>query len=557
MKVEGNLEIFPLIHKLKDGISILELRKWVSPSGFHLSVAGFVGVCSLIIAAREGKFGNFDIWAEDDGDLEKWVVPGLRNLGNNCFLNVILQALASCSCLREFIEATVEECESLLGEKWVDTLPLTAALASLMEDLCNIYHKRVVLDPRKLMNVMDRYISNFNLASQQDAEEALFHLLSSLREEVSSISAPVFSSLADAKCIDNRRVVVPKRKLEQTEQERWEKHFIGPFNGIIGSSLTCESCSFQISLDFQFFHSLHISPVLCSGANVIMPGCSLADCLKHFFAAEQLENYCCGNCWHIAAIKYLSIRDGNEIEIERIRHCREQDSCDCKRLPSVEAMRWSNSFSRTFKKLSIARSPKILCIHLQRVSVNAFGELVKLQGHISFPLVLRLYPFMKNFTGAKNPEESLQTVQASQQLRHQFHTNHFPMQLHTNVLDAVYGQNFYGPKISHSGDCLHNERGDSSTLSNNKAEDSCGSAASSERYDMYQLVSVVEHFGRSGSGHYTIYRRALVENNGDENPIRWFCISDSYTRSVSEREVLAAEASLLFYEKVSENTESS
>lgn len=246
MKMEGNLEILPLFHKLRDGISILSLGRWVSSSGFHLSVAGFLGACGLILAAREGKLGNLDLWGGDDRDLEKWVVPGLRNLGNNCFLNVILQALASCSCLQKFIETTVEESESLLGEDWVNTLPLTAAFTSLMEDLCNVYHKRVVLDPRKLMNVMDRYISNFNLANQQDAEEALFHLLSSLRDEISSISVPTISSLADVTNIDNRQFLVPKRSSEQTELERWEKHFLGPFNGRIRSSLVCESCSLQV-----------------------------------------------------------------------------------------------------------------------------------------------------------------------------------------------------------------------------------------------------------------------------------------------------------------------
>lgn len=310
----------------------------------------------------------------------------------------------------------------------------------------------------------------------------------------------------------------------------------------------------MISLEFQLFHSLHISPVHCRGAgDVIMPGCSLMDCLKQFFVAEQLENYRCGNCWHIAAIKYLSIMKGNETEIERLRLCREQDSCECKHLPSLEAMRWSNSFSRTFKRLSIARSPKILCFHLQRVSVNTFGELVKLQGHVSFPLILKLYPFMKNFTGAKNSEETLQIVQASQQLRDRFRTNHFPVQLCTSVLDGVYGQSFRGPKISQIGDCSNNERCDSSMQSDNKAEDSCDSAAPSESDDLYQLVSVVEHFGRSGSGHYTVYRRALINNDGDSNPVRWFCISDSQVHGVSERDVLAAEASLLFYEKLSES----
>lgn len=64
----------------------------------------------------------------------------------------------------------------------------------------------------------------------------------------------------------------------------------------------------------------------------------------------------------------------------------------------------------------------------------------------------------------------------------------------------------------------------------------------------YRLVSVVEHFGRAGGGHYTVYRSVRSETE-DHDP-QWFCISDSSVKSVSEEDILAAEASLLFYERI-------
>lgn len=76
---------------------------------------------------------------------------------------------------------------------------------------------------------------------------------------------------------------------------------------------------------------------------------------------------------------------------------------------------------------------------------------------------------------------------------------------------------------------------------------------------MYRLVSVVQHYGQSGSGHYTIYRRArriLKEGDLDERvkstSVQWFRISDSDVYNVAENDVLAAEASVLFYENISE-----
>lgn len=74
---------------------------------------------------------------------------------------------------------------------------------------------------------------------------------------------------------------------------------------------------------------------------------------------------------------------------------------------------------------------------------------------------------------------------------------------------------------------------------------------------MYRLVSVVVHHGSSGSGHYTVYRK-VTARLGDEDTVallessieQWFCISDSQVRCVSQRDVLDANASMLFYEKI-------
>ncbi|CAO2827940.1 unnamed protein product [Amaranthus hypochondriacus] len=75
----------------------------------------------------------------------------------------------------------------------------------------------------------------------------------------------------------------------------------------------------------------------------------------------------------------------------------------------------------------------------------------------------------------------------------------------------------------------------------------------------YRLVSVVEHFGRAGSGHYTVYRgvrneSGRVDDNGGgidtDTPLEWFRISDSEVHKACEEDVLGAEATLLFYERI-------
>ncbi|CAN4114214.1 unnamed protein product [Withania somnifera] len=512
--------------------------------------------------------------SEKQSSKNHWLVPGLQNLGNNCFLNVVLQALASCKSFGKFLEKTMEEYEGSSMEGNRD-LPVIAALASLMEELCIARHGRAVLSPRRLMHAMAIHIPNFNLTSQQDAEEALSHLLSSLRAELSESYVRDQSSLADVTTLPNCRIIT-RRMEEKSEQERWKQSFIGPFDGILGSLLTCQSCSFQISLDFQLFHSLHLVPVT-SSSGAIMPGCSVEHCLKHFFVAEQLENYKCSHCWHTAAVKYVSAMDENEAIVEKLKLCNDEDSCDCKELMCLAGFPWSNSFSRTFKQFSIGRSPMVLCLHLQRASMNILGEQDKLQGHISFPLILDLAPFVKNGMGTKCPEENLQIGQ----LKHH-HQQPCPLFNYLNREDnkemltcITRSERKFSSEVNMAALCLSDkvgvkapktssflEAGGYKEISLNQLPQHSGnqdgaSSSTDSKSQKYRLVSVVQHFGIVGSGHYTVYRRVTAKISQD-NPAgllgsavdQWFCISDTDVHSVSEKDLLDAEATLLFYEKV-------
>ncbi|XP_015583094.1 ubiquitin carboxyl-terminal hydrolase 27 isoform X2 [Ricinus communis] len=521
-----------IISNLRHGYKSLSHLKWVSSSsGFHVPVAGALGVAGLILALiKDHNFDNLtrlSWFSNRETHLQKlYLVPGLQNLGNNCFLNVILQALASCSYFQAYLQKVIGECDSSDTVGYSESLQLTFALAALLEELSAFGKGKVVLSPRKVMLAMTEYIQNFSLRSQQDAEEAFLHLLSSLREEFSDSYPADQSSLADSFDSSNCRILTPKRREILNEKERWQQHFLGPFDGILSSILACQSCSSQISLNFQFFHSLPLLPVLESVAT-IMTGCRLEDCLKQFISAEQVENYNCSQCWHIAAIKYLMLEGVKETEIEKLRRCSMQDSCTCHRLPHLEGLPWSNNFSRTLKQLSIARCPKILCIHLQRASINQFGELVKLQGHVSFPLILDILPF------------TLEKVLAADESQCNEHIKTF---VGESILPQTKG-------------CSNTMCTDMSSQANDKV--GIPSSVVPSQPLVYRLVSVVEHFGKTGGGHYTVYRSVISKSPKectDEtlNPSipQWFCISDSDVQSVSEEDVLAAEASILFYERI-------
>ncbi|XP_051140705.1 ubiquitin carboxyl-terminal hydrolase 27 isoform X2 [Andrographis paniculata] len=545
---------------------------WIVSPGLRFSVTvvalGAVGV--LVIKAKHLIESN----PLDQGTVSPraWIVPGLENLGNNCFLNVVLQALSSCPSFWKYLLEMVEEHGSFSYDGDED-MPLVTSLASLVEELRTVRHGQTVLSPRKVMLAMDHYIPNFNLTKQQDAEEAFSHLLCSLREEISEHCVPVKSYLAQLPVLPNGRYVIRTQTDEESRWQKWKLTFLKPFDGILGSILVCQSCSFQISLEFQMFHTLHLAPPMSSDATI--DGSTLDDCLKNHFAAERLENYCCSNCWHAAAIEY-ACSFSEKTDVETLQLCNKNDSCNCKSLPSLGAFPWLNRFSRTFKQLSVARSPKILCIHLQRASYDMFGQSVKLQGHVSFPLSFDLSSYVMSRVGLKSMDSNLQFGQlklGSNNMRP------LPYSVYQNMLNSK--------ARNEANDCAETDppeeqaRRNAGTIGSGHcskvseplpslSDSRCcddGKADSDRRLEpprrsrpqMYRLVSVVEHFGSSGSGHYTVYRKVMgrVGEEGGavgllESAIEeWFRISDSEVYPVGEKDVLMANASMLFYEKVS------
>uniref|UniRef100_A0A7C9ES80 ubiquitinyl hydrolase 1 n=1 Tax=Opuntia streptacantha TaxID=393608 RepID=A0A7C9ES80_OPUST len=371
MKIKGDITLYSLLRKLRSGFQMLSHIEWVPAYGSHISAVSVLGIVGLVVAVRDGRMGNL-MFISDKGDTQEKLsfVPGLRNLGNNCFLNVVLQSLASCLSFQHFLEE-LEETQLSSDGGQIEDLPLLVSLAALLEDLSTLKKRSVTLNPRKVMSAMQHYLPQFHLTNQQDAAEAFLHLLSCLRDELSESYMPSCGSLADVAAPPSRILSFTGIK-NINDPERWRQQYFGPFDGILGSFLSCRSCSSEIMMDFCFFHTLPLSLTANTGAS-FLHRLTLEDCIKKFLAPEHVENYCCSHCWHISAIKYLSSVGGHQEEIRRLSSCGEEDGCNCRNISSLEAFNWSNQFSHTFKQLSIAHCPQILCLHLQRTSMNMLG----------------------------------------------------------------------------------------------------------------------------------------------------------------------------------------
>lgn len=68
---------------------------WTLASTIRVAVGGIAGIVGLLLALRDGK-ASIPItlpWSfgRHSGSEKPLLVPGLQNLENNCFLNVVLQ----------------------------------------------------------------------------------------------------------------------------------------------------------------------------------------------------------------------------------------------------------------------------------------------------------------------------------------------------------------------------------------------------------------------------------------------------------------------------------
>lgn len=143
------------------------------------------------------------------------------------------------------------------------------------------------------------------------------------------------------------------------------------------------------------------------------------------------------------------------------------------------------------KRMSLSRLPPVLPVHLKRFSHSkSLASSIKLDTKVNFPVFLDVGPYVSR------PKKKLSG--------------------------------------SNEGNGDAKKEGGKDAV----AGDSAAAMAGAPARPVYELSSVVVHKGKMDSGHYVSYSR-----EGDE----WFLFDDSKVVLVEEREVLAAEAYMLFY----------
>ncbi|XP_074422721.1 ubiquitin carboxyl-terminal hydrolase 21 isoform X1 [Larus michahellis] len=267
---------------------------------------------------------------------------GLRNLGNTCFMNAVLQCLSSTKPLRDYCLRRDFQQEQPPGPRAPQEL--TEAFADVIAALWHPDSSEAV-NPGRFKAIFQKYVPSFTGYSQQDAQEFLKFFMDRLHVEINRKGRRTPSILSDARrtpVLEDPETLSDDERANQMWKrylEREDSKIVDLFVGQLKSCLKCQACGYR-STTFEVFCdlSLPIPKKSFAGGKV-----SLHDCFSLFTKEEELDSENAPVC----------------------DKCRQR--------------------TRSTKKLTIQRFPRILVLHLNRFSTTRYS-IKKCSVFVDFPL---------------------------------------------------------------------------------------------------------------------------------------------------------------------------
>ncbi|GAV01774.1 hypothetical protein RvY_12431 [Ramazzottius varieornatus] len=308
-------------------------------------------------------------------ETDKAGLIGLKNIGNTCFMNSILQCLSNTKPLRDYT----------IGGQYLSELnpskdsPLMAAFAAVMEALWkkhSSYCSSNAYDPDRFHRKIQQYAPRFSGYLQQDAQEFLRYVLEGLHEDVNRVTTKykgLDPDIADHLDDQQKAAEAWKRYLKRDNSK-----IVDLYVGQLKSSLICDKCG-HCSVTFDPFWDLALPIPTNRGASSDI---DIYDCFKHFTKKE--------------------VMDGDERPM--CAKCKSRQRCT--------------------KFFSIQRFPKCLVIHLKRFSQERYRA--KISSMVDYPIEgLDLAPFAADSYKGPRPRYNLFAVSCHAGSTHSGHYTAF------------------------------------------------------------------------------------------------------------------------------------
>uniref|UniRef100_A0AAY4DW72 Ubiquitin carboxyl-terminal hydrolase 2 n=1 Tax=Denticeps clupeoides TaxID=299321 RepID=A0AAY4DW72_9TELE len=202
---------------------------------------------------------------------------GLRNLGNTCFMNSILQCLSNTHDLRDYCLRNCHRGD--LGGNCRAKAALMEEFAKLTQTLWTSASNEAI-SPSDFKTQIQKYAPRFMGYNQQDAQEFLRFLLDGLHNEVNRVTVRPRGPAED---LDHLPDDEKGKRMWSRYIEREDSKVVDLFVGQLKSSLTCNECGF-CSTVFDPFWDLSLPIPKKSSGEV-----SLIDCIRLFTKEDVLD----------------------------------------------------------------------------------------------------------------------------------------------------------------------------------------------------------------------------------------------------------------------------
>lgn len=534
-----------------------------SKVGARISQCGEPVICSLGNGSADEHAASSNLIVS---------IRGLKNYGQTCYCNSVLQALAS---LKPFYNH-LESMHNGSSNNLIDALRCTIQYANGHEIAQNKEHTRNIFssiipflagkssrgDPKNVMDIVAKHHSQFRSRSnlgiagtneQHDSHEFLTALMDVLSTTVKSSQeglylrhprsfreeAAEYETRKSSYTIDNTNdseneynQLQEEKKLDDSTHSHHHKSSItkqtnreertttiqhdNPFDGWLGSTIKCAKC--------HHIRPIRSSPFICLSLPIATVRSEylddfLASEYGGFSTAERVSDVQCVACAIKEKLEELEdeamLLSGAIASMGR----RNKGKNDQAGLQSELVSK--NRHIAILKGMDADNDDEIQNHNAEDISFNIAGlvglpKIVPMRGDafkatliMRPPKVLCIHVQRRHFDMA-----SQRMVKISRRV-------HFP-----EVLDlskyCAYAEN------SFENDC----------------ENECMTKSTDGPKMPYRLMSVVEHLGSAFGGHYQTYRRLRVEHN------EWVLVSDESVVPKSWKDVQACEAYMLLYEEM-------